>query len=84
MGYSGSVLFNFLYVGNFCENLFFKFDFEVDFIVVWECTLYELNYLTLVETCFITQNTTGLSNVPLERVCILLLLGEMFYKYKVD
>ena len=59
---------------------FFSVDFEVNFIVVRECTLYELNYLTLIKTCLITQNTTGLSTVPLKRVCILLLLSEMFYK----
>lgn len=58
------MLFSLQVFRNFCENFFLKTNFSVNFTVVRDYTFYEFSYLTLVETCFIAQNTVDVDNVP--------------------
>lgn len=62
----------------------FVFYFYFYSIIGGEHTLYDLNCFTLVVVCFMVQDILVNVSWALEKICILLLLGRVFYKCKLD
>lgn len=72
------------YLGNF-PDIFLLLISEFNFIMVRKHILYDLNLLKLIEPCFMTQNMVYLGKCPMhtQKECIMLLLGEVIYKYQL-
>ena len=51
--------------------------------MIIECILYDLNLLKCIETFLMAQSMVYFGKCSMKRICILLLLGGVFYKCQV-